>query len=141
VLDLIAARSENATLLMRLRASAEPARSEYRLGEWELHAHPDLCERLDEVAREGHRIELYGCPGRSSRLGVVYALAAGIDTILLRLPAGRARDAVLDNEGSIATEYGPNWVAANAWLTEIPRTDGTALLTQWLDTARRAGDA
>jgi hypothetical protein len=137
----LAAVPENAPILAWLRATAEPAASEYRLGVWELHAHPDLCERLDEVAPDGGRVELYGVPGRASSRGVVYAVARGIDSILLRLAAGEVSDAVLANGGSPAADVGSEWVVANAWLTNVPRAAGTDLLRSWLEAARNAADA
>jgi hypothetical protein len=137
----LAGLPENAPLLDLLRGSAEPARSEYRLGAWELHAHPDLCGRLDDVAGDAPRVELFGLPGLVARSGVVYAIARGTGTLLLRVPAGPIREEILDNGGGPAVELGPEWVSADAWLTDTPRAAGTALLARWLEAARSAADA
>ncbi len=139
--DSVNDRPENAAILARLREAAEPATSAYRLGEWELHAHPDLCERLDDVAPDGRRVEVYGLPGRASPGGVLYAVARGTSGILLRLPAGSARDAVLANGGAVATDIDSDWVRADAWLTDVPSAAGRALLAGWVKAARSAADA
>jgi len=139
--DSIEVRPENGAILERLREAAEPATSEYRLGAWELHAHPDLCERLDDVAPGGRRVEVYGLPGRASQSGVLYVVARGTSGILLRLPTGPARDAVLANGGAVASDIGSDWVRADAWLTDIPSAAGRELLAGWIEAARGAADA
>jgi hypothetical protein len=134
-------RVENGAILECLREAAEPATSAYRLGAWELHAHPDLCERFDEVAPGGRRVEVYGLPGRAGSGGVLYAVARGTSGILLRLPSGPARDAVLASGGAVASDIGSDWVRADAWLTDVPSAAGLALLAEWVEAARSAADA
>ena len=138
--DSIEGHPRNATLFARLRAAGEPARSVFRLGGWELHAHPDLCERLDEVAVTGRRVELFGLPGRATSSGAIYAVAQGTGTILLRAP-GDIREDILEHGGTPAADIGHDWVRADAWLSDVPRAAGSALLAGWLEAAREAADA
>ena len=132
---------ENHQVLANLRQSAEPASSEYRLGAFELHTHPDVCERLDQVARDSRSVGVYGCCARATRGSVLYAIGRGTTTIALRLPDGPVREAVLAHGGRLAPELGIDWVAADVWLSEVPRAGGTALLVAWVEAARLAADA
>jgi hypothetical protein len=132
---------QNRLVLATLRQWAEPARSEYRLGAFEQHTHPDVCERLDQVARGGREVGAYGHCARVARAGVLYAIGMGTGSIALRLPDGLVREAVLAHDGRLDTGLGPEWVVADAWLSEVPRAEGTSLLAAWVEAARMAADA
>jgi hypothetical protein len=132
---------ENRLILASLRRTAEPAQSEYRLGAFEQHAHPDICERLDQVARGGRSVGAYGLCARAARGGVLFALGMGTSSIALRLPDGPAREAVLSSGGRLDPDLGPDWVLADAWLSTLSGADGTALLAAWVEAARLAADA
>jgi hypothetical protein len=131
----------NWQVLAWLRVGAEPARSEYRLGGYEQHVHPDVCERLGQVARGGRSVAAYGHCARVARAGVLYAIGMGTGSIALRLPDGLVREAVLAHDGRLDTGLGPEWVVADAWLSEVPRAEGTSLLEEWVEAARLAADA
>ena len=60
LVDEVGRHPQNEHLLAHLAERAEPARGEYRLGPWELHVHPDLCERLEEVGSTGSA-GIHGC--------------------------------------------------------------------------------
>lgn len=132
---------ENRLILAWLRESAEPARSEYRLGAYEQHTHPDVCERLDKVASGGRSVGAYGHCARVARDGALYAIGMGTGSIALRLPGGPVREAVLAHGGWLDQDLGDEWVVADAWLSEVPRPDGSALLAEWVEAARMAADA
>ncbi len=132
---------ENRLVLAWLRESAEPARSEYRLGAYEQHVHPDVCDRLDQVASGGRTVGAYGHCARVARDGALYAIGMGMGSIALRLPGGQVREAVLARGGRLDQGLGTAWVVADAWLTEVPRPEGTALLATWVEAARLAADA
>ncbi len=140
-IDALEAVPENRPVLAALRGQAEPARSEYRLGSFELHTHPDVCERLDQVAQGGRVVGVYGLCARAGRAGAVFAIGMGTGSIALRLPDGPAREAVLANGGRLEPGFGPGWVVADAWLSEVPRAPGTSLLAAWVEAARVAADA
>jgi hypothetical protein len=131
----------NRQVLATLARSAQPARSEYRRGAFEQLTHPDVCERLDQVAGGGQPVGAYGRCARSGHDGTLYAIGLGTSMIALRLPEGPAQEAVLANGGRLDPDLGSNWVLANAWLSDVPRADGTALLTSWLELARVASGA
>lgn len=131
----------NRPMLATLRRSAEPARSEYRLGAFEQRVHPDVCERLDQLAAGGRSVGAYGLCARVGRGGVLYAIAMGTGAIALRLPPSAAREAVMAHGGKPGADLGPDWVIADAWLSQLPGPDGTALLAGWLEAARLIADA
>jgi hypothetical protein len=132
---------QNGLILATLRRSAEAARSEYRLGAFELHVHPDVCERLDQVSRGGRAVGAYGHCARVARGGALYAIGMGTGSIALRVADGPVREAILARGGRLDPGLGPEWVVADAWLSEVPRIDGTALLAGWVEAARGAADA
>ena len=131
----------NRAVLASLRQTAEPARSEYRLGAFEQLTHPDVCERLDQLARGGRAVGAYGGCARAARGGELYAIGMGTSSIALRLVDGPAREAVMANGGRLAPGLGSDWVLADAWLSAMPRVAGTELLAAWLEIARLDADA
>lgn len=139
--DALEAVPENRPVLAALRPQAEPARSQHRLGSFEQHTHPDVCERLDQVARGGRAVGVYGLCARVGRTGVLFAIGMGTGSIALRMPDGPAREDVLANGGRVERGFGPRWVVADAWLSEVPRAAGTSLLVDWVEAARAAADA
>jgi hypothetical protein len=100
-----------------------------------------VCERLDQVARGGQAVGVYGLCARAGRGGALYAIGMGTGSIAFRLPDGPVREAVLANGGRVEPGFGPGWVVADAWLSEVPRAAGTGLLTEWCEAARAAADA
>ncbi|MFF7454482.1 hypothetical protein [Kitasatospora sp. NPDC008115] len=79
---------ENRALVAHLREQATPPSGpgDYTLGPWQLHTHPDLCDRLSDLAPR-HPVEgLYGMPVLAFE-GVAAVVAAGLGTLLVRLPA------------------------------------------------------
>jgi hypothetical protein len=141
VVEALARHDGNGPVLEHLRARAEPARTEYRLGPWEQHVHPDVCERLDEVDRAGTAVGVYGHCARMVRGGLLYAIGLGTGTIALRLPSGPEREAVLAHGGTSGPAFGSDWDLADAWLSNVPRADGTNLLAAWVAAARGAASA
>lgn len=119
----------------RLARRGEP----YAIDGYELGAHPDLEERLTRLAGAvgvgvaGFR----GHPVVVDEHGVVRALATGTSGLLLRLGDGPERDAVMAHGGAPMPELGEDWVRADAWLSDVPRPGGTALLESWLAAACR----
>jgi hypothetical protein len=133
--------SPNRQVLAWLRVDAEPARSEYRLGGYEQHVHPDVCERLSQLARGGRSVAVYGHCALAARGGVLYAIGVGTSAVALRLAPGPHREAVLAHGGRLDPALGDGWVIADVWLSALPGAEGTALLGEWVEAARSAADA
>lgn len=131
----------NRPLLATLARSALAACSDYRLGAFEQMTNPDVCERLEQVAEGGQPVAAYGRCARAGPDGTLYAIGLGTGVIALRLPEGPARQAVLANVGKLDPDFGNDWVLARAWLSEVLRADGTALLASWVEAARSASNA
>ncbi|MFF2348247.1 hypothetical protein ACFVVL_00570 [Kitasatospora sp. NPDC058115] len=118
---------ENRALIAHLREQATPpdGPGDFTLGPWQLHTHPDLCDRLSELAPR-HPVEgLYGMPVLTFE-GVAAVVAAGLDTLLVRLPAlpegiepARPRPPLTDGE----------WRAVKAYPSNCTGAEGTARLT------------
>jgi hypothetical protein len=126
--------------ILRGRGVYRPTTAPWTLDGYELHSHPDLEERLGQLAvglPGGSTIGLYGAPGLATN-GIVYAVAGGTSTIHLRLPAGPIRDEITSHADRGPSEFGPDWVVADAWLSSLSSADGTALLQSWLREAAAA---
>jgi len=142
ILAALAAVPANRAVLavLRERAVARPHDDPWALDGFELHTHPDLQERLDQVALGqpgGPSVGLYGVPVLIAA-DVVYAIAGGTSRIYLRIPPGTTRDEVLRHGGDADSAYGPEWVGADAWLSDVPSTAGTQRLASWVAAAAAA---
>jgi hypothetical protein len=142
LLAALAAIPANRAVLARLRerAVARPADDPWALDGFELHTHPDLQERLDHVAAGqpgGRSVGLYGVPVLIAA-DVVYAIAGGTSRVYLRIPAGPTRDEVVRHGGDADVDFGPEWVGADAWLSDLTSAEGTRLLASWVAAAGRA---
>jgi hypothetical protein len=87
----------NLALLAALRAQAVPAADlshpAWSPGGFELHTHPDLEERLSQLAsslRPHRAVAVYGCPVLATRAGVIFAFAWGLRFLAFRLAAADA---------------------------------------------------
>jgi len=109
----------NADLLDFLEGQAEPTISS-DLDGFELHAVPELCERLIGLAHEAGGLPegwyaLYGVPALAAESGIVYAFAIGSGGIGLRLSDdhlhGHLNRHELDLEG---------YTVIDAWQTQLP---------------------
>lgn len=115
---------------------------QYAIDGWDLRAHPDLEERLQALAkglRGGLMTAYRGYPVVVDGEGAVLAIATGTAGLLLRLPGGPARDAVLAHGGEPRPDLGPDWVRADPWLSDVPSAEGMALLRGWLAASLEAG--
>ncbi|WP_431676773.1 hypothetical protein [Kitasatospora sp. KL5] len=78
----------NADLLAFLRRRACPpgGPNDLALGPWQLHTHPDLYERLAELAPHHPLHAAYGVPVLAAEGGAAAATALGTGILLVRLP-------------------------------------------------------
>jgi hypothetical protein len=79
------------------------------------NAHPDLAERLYELAPAGKiiRANAYGFPVMANPQGLVFSWAKGRWTILVKLEK-RHHEAAREAKGRLNTEYG-DWIEFPAW--------------------------
>lgn len=142
IIAALAAVPANRAVLaaLRERAVARPLDDPWALDGFELHTHPDLQERLDQVALGqpgGRSVGVYGVPVLTAS-DVVYAVADGTSRIYLRIPPGATRDEVLRHGGDPDAAYGSEWVGADAWLSDVPGAAGERLLASWVAAAAAA---
>ncbi len=122
-------RPENATLIGWLRSQAVLAdgrNSEFDLGAYELHTHPDLVDRLVHLGQGSERAitPLFGVPVLVRGGDRPFAVALGTRTLLLRLPAQPADVTRLD----VPAELSVGWVAVDAWQSDLASGEGSVRL-------------
>jgi hypothetical protein len=134
--DLPSIRAEhprNAALLDFLRAQGSPPRGpdDYALGEWQLHTHPDLFDRLAQLVPDAPLHAAYGVPVLA-HVGIAAAAALGTSTLLVRLPVAPAN---LDVGTPVPSLAADGWQSVDAWQSELPSAEGARRLS---DAIRRA---
>jgi hypothetical protein len=127
-----ARRAANQAVLAYLEARARPAAtpSVCALDQYELRTHPDLIKRLQEVAvgTAGRLVAAFGVPVLVHPNGIIFALAFGASSLCLRLPPRLLREVIARPAGP---GLGDDWVAADPWLSALPRREGTQVLRDW----------
>jgi hypothetical protein len=129
----------NSSLLEYLEAEAEPTISA-DLDGFELHALPEVCERLIGLATELAVPEgwyaAYGVPALATDGGVIYAFAIGAGGIGLRLDEADLHSHLnrheLDLEG---------YTVIDAWQTQLPRKVAHERLVEALSAAHERAAA
>ncbi|MFJ8112117.1 hypothetical protein [Streptomyces sp. NPDC096132] len=129
-LDLPSIRAEhprNAALLDFLRAqgSRPNGPDDYALGEWQLHTHPDLLDRLAQLAPDSPLHAAYGVPVVAYS-GIAAAAALGTSTLLVRLPAAPMNLEAATPVPSLADD---GWWEVDAWQGRLPSAQGTRRLS------------
>jgi hypothetical protein len=109
----------NGELLEFLEGQAEPSGS-MDLDGFELHAHPDVCERLIGLAGELGEVPdgwhaVYGVPALVTAHGAIYAFAIGAGGIGLRLPHASLPPHLNRHDLDL-----PGWTVIDAWQTQLP---------------------
>jgi hypothetical protein len=113
----------NTALLDYLRArGAPPSRpGDYALGEWQMHAHPDLLDRLTELALGMPLSAAYGIPLLAHK-GVAAVAAQGMGTLLMRLP--EAPTDLRESYWPVPELTGHGWVTVDAWQSDLRIIEG-----------------
>ncbi len=125
----------NAALLEFLRGQASPPSGpgDYTLGSWQLHTHPDLIERLRELAPGWPLTAAYGVPLLACE-GIAAVVALGTDWLVVRvgiLPPGiETRDPA--PEWSFARG---DWRVLSPWQSQLSGADAKRILTALVSAA------
>ena len=119
----------NARLLEFLRGQASPpgGPDDYTLGSWQLHTHPDLMERLRELAPGWPLTAAYGVPLLAGE-GIAAVVALGTGWLVVRidhLPPGVQSEDPAAGRWSAA---GDDWHVVSPWPGQLPAADGTRVL-------------
>jgi hypothetical protein len=110
----------NRELLAHLRLDAHPRRPDdpYPFGDWRLRTHPDLVERLQELAPDDHPVlPLYGAAVLAAN-SVVAVAAWGTGMLLVRHP-----DVPPTMTASVPVPpplAGLGWRAVRPWRDDLP---------------------
>jgi len=138
-LDALGARQENRDVLEALRRGATPRDPDdpYAIDAFTLRTHPDLSERLADVAGDLRGGRILGIYGYSALVcgDVVCAVAMGTGHLRLRIADPAIRDEIAVDGGTTDPELGRGWIGLSAWLTDVPRAEGTARLRRWVAAA------
>jgi hypothetical protein len=120
-------------LLAFLRAQGSPPSGpdDYALGEWQLHTHPDLMERLAALGLGASLHAAYGVP-LLARKGVAAVAATGMDRLLMRLPAEPADLKAATPVPALARD---GWWAVDAWQSDLTTIEGDHRLLTAVDQA------
>jgi hypothetical protein len=110
---------QNASLLEFLRYQSRPPSGpgDYTLGSWQLHTHPDLMERLRELAPGWPLTAAYGVP-MLARDGIAVLVALGTDWLALRI--GQLPPWVQTKDPAPAWTFaGGDWHIISPWRTGL----------------------
>lgn len=119
---------QNASLLEFLRSQASPPSGpgDYALGAWQLHTHPDLIDRLCELAPSWPLAAAYGVPLLACE-GVAAVVALGTGWLAVRIDRLPAN--VQTSESAAAwTIAGGDWHIVDPWQGQLSLADGTRVL-------------
>lgn len=120
---------QNGSLLGFLRSQASPPSGPgraYALGAWELHTHPDLMERLCDLAPGGPLIAAYGVPLLAYE-GVAAVVALGTGWLAVRIDRLPVNIKTL-KPAPAWTFAGGDWHIIDPWQGELAAADGTCVL-------------
>jgi hypothetical protein len=118
----------NASLLDYLRSQASPPSGpgDYALGDWQLHTHPDMIDRLCELAPGWPLTAAYGVPLLASD-GVAAVVALGTGWLAVRIDRLPANIETLEPDAAW-TFIGGDWHTVDPWQGELASADGTRVL-------------
>jgi hypothetical protein len=118
----------NAALLEFLRGQASPpdGPGDYTLGSWQLHTHPDLIERLRELAPGWPLTAAYGVPMLAGE-GVAAVVALGTDWLAVR--AGFLPPEVETEEPAPQWSFAHgDWHVLRPWQSQLSGADAQLML-------------
>jgi hypothetical protein len=127
----------NSSLLGFLRGQASPPKlgRADALGAWELHTHPDLMDRLCDLAPGRPLTAAYGIPLLASD-GVAAVVAFGTGWLAVRIDHLPANIKTLE-PASTWTFAGGDWRIVGPWQGQLSSADGTRVLRGLVGAALR----
>ncbi|MEV0483803.1 hypothetical protein AB0I69_24740 [Streptomyces sp. NPDC050508] len=95
---------------------------------WELHTHPDLVERLEDLAPRWPVLATFGVPVLAAK-GIAAVVARGTGVLLVRLP--EAPPEPLEPAGPCPplTDPGQGWYSVCPWQSELLSAESKRLLS------------
>lgn len=119
---------QNASLLDFLRSQASPPSGpgDYALGAWQLHTHPDLIDRLCELAPGWPLAAAYGVPLLACD-GIAAVVALGTGWLAVRIDALPANVKTLE-PAPAWTFTGGDWHIVDPWQGQLSSAAGTRVL-------------
>ncbi|WP_329329416.1 hypothetical protein [Streptomyces mirabilis] len=122
---------QNAPLLDLLRQQGVPQeRGAYVHEGWELHTHPDLVERLEDLAPQWPVLATFGVPVLAGKgIAAVVAWSMGMLLVRLRLPEAPAEPLEPAEPCPPLTDPGQGWYSLCPWQRELPSAESKRLLS------------
>ncbi|SEM69032.1 hypothetical protein [Streptacidiphilus jiangxiensis] len=120
---------QNTTLLDLLRAQGVPQeRGAYAYEGWELHTHPDLVERLVDLAPRWPVLATFGVPVLAAK-GIAAVVACGMGMLLVRLPEVPTEPLESAAPCPPLTDPGQGWYSVCPWQGELSSVESKRLLS------------
>jgi hypothetical protein len=128
-------RPANAALLDYLRGQATlpGGPRDYALGSWQLHTHPDLMERLHDLAPRWPLTAAYGVP-LLARDGIAAVVALGTSWLAVRMES-LPPDIEIREPDPAWSLAGDSWHFISPWQSQLPAAEGTRVLRELVSTA------
>ncbi|MGC4998384.1 hypothetical protein [Streptomyces sp. DT195] len=95
---------------------------------WELHTHPDLVERLEDLAPRWPVLAAFGLPVLAAK-GIAAVVAWGTDMLLVRLPERPAEPLKPGAPRPPLTGPGEGWYSLCPWQSELSSSESERLLS------------
>ncbi|MET4644499.1 hypothetical protein ABZY10_31540 [Streptomyces sp. NPDC006539] len=119
---------QNTALLDLLRQQGVPQeRGAYVYEGWELHTHPDLVERLEDLAPKWPVLATFGMPVLAAK-GIAAVVAWSMGMLLMRLPEAPAEPLEPAEPCPPLTDPGHGWYSLCPWQSELPSAESKRLL-------------
>jgi hypothetical protein len=122
---------QNAVLLDLLREQGVPQENGAYLYEgWELHTHPDLVERLEDLAPRWPVVASFGVPVLAAK-GIAAVAAWGTGMLLARLPEAPLEPLEPADPCPPLTDPGQGWYTVCPWQSDFPRRSPSVCCRCW----------
>ncbi|MFF4321438.1 hypothetical protein [Streptomyces sp. NPDC001568] len=120
---------QNTVLLDLLRQQGVPQEHGAHVHEgWEPHTHPDLVERLEDLAPQWPVLATFGMPVLAAN-GIAAVVARGMGVLLVRLPESPTGPLVPAEPCPPLTDPGQGWYSLCPWQSELPSAESKHLLS------------
>lgn len=119
----------NTALLDLLRKQGVPQEhGAYAYEGWELHTHPDLVERLEDVAPHWPVLATFGMPVLAAK-DVAAVVGWGLGRLLVRLPSAPSDPLEPAAPCPPLTDRGQDWYSVCPWQSALPSAESKRLLS------------